>query len=151
MTFQSRAEAFGTLRYRLLQKIKSSVNGCWEWTGAKCSGGYGCLTFEMKMIRAHRASYEEFRGEIPKGMVIDHLCRNRGCINPNHLEVVDNRTNCLRGIGPTAKNFKKTHCPKGHAYKLENIYFVKRGNHFNRLCKTCVLAKEKAKREKWIK
>jgi hypothetical protein len=82
----------------------------------------------------HRVSYEAFKGPIPDGLTIDHLCRNRACVNPEHLEPVTMRVNCLRGESPAAVHARKTHCPKGHEYSAENTYRHK-GNH--RMCKLC--------------
>jgi hypothetical protein len=83
---------------------------------------------------AHRLAYELFVGPIPEGQTIDHLCRNRPCVNPGHLEVVDMRTNLLRGSSPTAQNARKTHCKHGHEFTPENTA-LKQGRY--RICRTC--------------
>jgi hypothetical protein len=88
---------------------------CWNWTGAT-SKGYGLLWMRGRRIRAHRYAWQEKRGPIPDGLQIDHLCRNRRCVKPSHLRVVDQRTNILCGDAPTAQNARKTRCPKGHGY-----------------------------------
>lgn len=95
---------------------------CWLWNGPKNKSGYGYFSFGKQFKRAHRLSYEEVRGEIPKGMVLDHICRIRNCVNPDHLRIVTNAENVLIGIGPTAINARKTHCPQGHEYTKENTY-----------------------------
>ena len=89
-------------------------SGCWEWVGAVTLGGYGkCLDGKRSRL-AHRAMYERHRGPIPKGLVIDHLCRNPSCVNPDHLEVVTQRVNLLRGDSPSWKTFRSGLCIRGH-------------------------------------
>ena len=110
------------------------MSGCWIWGAAENNRGYGLATHNRGMALAHRMSYEMHRGSIPKGLVLDHLCRNRLCCNPDHLQVVTNKVNILRGICPTAINAKKTHCINGHEYTPEN---TKKHIH-GRQCRTCV-------------
>lgn len=93
-------------------------SGCWEWTGSMHAAGYGLFRDRL----AHRISYEVHVGSIPEGLTIDHLCRNRRCVNPLHLEAVTIAVNVLRGESPPARNARKTHCPKGHPYDDENTY-----------------------------
>lgn len=83
---------------------------CIEWTGPRIPGGYGMTGGRP----AHRVAYEAARGPIPDGLVLDHLCRNRGCVNPSHLEPVTHRTNILRGVSPSARNARRTLCDEGH-------------------------------------
>jgi len=85
-------------------------------------------------------------GPIPDGKQLDHLCRNHACVNPSHLEVVSGRENVVRGIGPTAKNAKKTHCVNGHALTPENLY--RHSPAGGRKCKACAIrnAREREKR-----
>jgi hypothetical protein len=115
------------------------VDGHWIWNGCKNLGGYGYFTVGRQVQLAHRASYEAFVGPIPKGLVIDHLCRIRPCVNPEHMEVVTHKTNTLRGVGPAAKNAIKTQCPKGHPFDESNtqMYLNKETGSWARLCKAC--------------
>ena len=115
---------------RFMNKVKKTDN-CWLWTAAK-SNGYGDFGFNGKLVKAHRFSYELFKGDIPEGLTIDHLCRNRACVNPEHLEPVTNKINILRGISFSAINAKKTHCPQGHAYTGVKDYLGRR------ICRTCI-------------
>ena len=107
-------------------------SGCWLWTGPTTKAGYGSLSqpFGKPHLLAHRMSYERFKGPIPEGRELDHLCRVRCCVNPQHLEAVTHKENCQRGI----RGFLTTHCPLGHPYNKENTYFRKRGG---RVCRPC--------------
>lgn len=110
---------------------------CWLWQGV-FRGPYGAIQVGGKgsrMESAHRLAYEFLVGPIPDGLTIDHLCRNRSCVNPAHLEPVTSRENTLRGISPWALNARKTHCRHGHPLSGENLYLhPQRGT---RLCKAC--------------
>jgi len=101
-------------------------NECWVWTGIINEEGYGKISMGRNRIRsAHRESYKAFVGEIPEGKEIDHLCRNRACVNPNHLEAVSHRENVKRGkLGETTKKrqLEKRFCRNGHEYSEENTY-----------------------------
>jgi hypothetical protein len=107
---------------------------CWIWQRPPNSRGYGQIKINKIMHLVHRMSYETFRGIIPKGLQIDHLCRNKLCVNPNHLEVVTLKENVLRGIGITAVNSRKTHCKNGHKFSKENTYIFPNGS---RRCRRC--------------
>lgn len=111
---------------------------CWLWDGP-LDNGYGRFWFNRKTLLCHRVAYEMLIGPIPLGMALDHLCRNRSCVNPEHLEIVTLGENVLRGIGRSAVNARKTHCKNGHEFDAENTYFRKEGN---RECIPCQRASQ---------
>lgn len=122
---------------------------CWPWIASLDMGGYGQINAggaKTMMLAAHRVVYEMLKGPIPEGMVIDHLCRNRACVRPDHMEVVTHRTNILRGTGQSARNAKKTHCKNGHEFTPENTYSgISRNGNPYRHCRTCTLAYQKVR------
>ncbi len=116
---------------------RSDLGPCWVWTGKLSTGargGYGHLRIGNSNPPAHRVAYELLVGPIPAGLVIDHLCRNRACVNPAHLEPVTNRENLLRGVGAPASHARKTHCIHNHEFTPEN---TRLGLNGRRQCRTC--------------
>lgn len=105
---------------------------CWRWVGMKDGTGYG----RYDGAAAHRWAYEFLRADIPAGLFLDHLCRNRWCVNPWHTEPVTNHVNILRGVSFSAVNARKTHCPQGHEYTPENTYLYGPRKAW-RLCRSC--------------
>ena len=117
---------------------KSAEGGCWLWTGTTFSTGYGALWVDGGQKLAHRLSYEMNVGPIPGGRQLDHLCRVRACVNPEHLEPVTIRENLMRGETNAAANAAKTHCPYGHPYDEVNTYVNPSGH---RVCRECSRSK----------
>lgn len=130
---------------RFWSKVDTSGD-CWVWLAGRSSGGYGKfrLSRPRRMVSAHRFSYEQVVRPIPEGLTLDHLCRNRACVNPAHLEPVSHRENILRGETLAAAQVARTHCPKGHPYDAENTY--RAGG--KRYCRECGRAEGRARRAK---
>lgn len=118
--------------------IPEPNSGCFIWTGALNGGGYAMLTQKINGVkrqrRAHRLYYELEKGPIPEGLTLDHLCRVRCCVNPDHLEPVTPVENVMRGESFYARQARRTHCPQGHPYAGENLFFTKKGERKCRIC-----------------
>jgi len=112
-----------------LSLISRRPNGCWLWVGYIGPKGYGRFGHRV----AHRISYELFVGQIPSHLELDHLCRNRACVNPDHLEAVTSRENTLRGANHVAFQARQTHCKRGHEFNSINT----RAYRGRRVCKKC--------------
>ncbi len=110
---------------RFWSKVEiTSLYGCWEWAAGKYWDGYGKFSLNGRKLRAHRVSYELTHSVIPDGLEIDHLCSNRACVNPLHLEVVSRHENYARGrcgAGKSRPYRLKTHCKYGHERTPENV------------------------------
>lgn len=111
------------------------MSGCWLWTSVLHRDGYGLIYISGKRLRAHRVAYEAFVGSIPDGLHLDHKCRTRCCVNPDHLEPVTPRENWRRGAAPSAVASRRTHCPNGHPYEGNNV--VLRAATGWRRCREC--------------
>ena len=125
---------------RIVSKIKlpKSEVDCWEWTACRDTNGYSRIMIKGKSEKAYRAIYERLVGRISKKMVIDHKCRNRGCVNPNHLRVLTLVENIMCGEGAGAKNARKTHCKNGHKLLGKNVRKEKLVNgNIGRRCLIC--------------
>lgn len=125
-----------SLMDRLFARVLVDDNGCWLYTGARTTGGYGSIGLGSRAAGTgytHRVAYEHHVGPIPAGMDLDHLCRVRACCNPEHLEPVTRRTNLMRGETQTKRNATKTHCKRGHEFTPENT----RKDGHGRQCRTC--------------
>lgn len=121
---------------RLRAKTASSPGGCWLWMGSLDEHGYGQAQFRGRLGFAHRVAYTLYRGEIPDGLELDHLCRVTACINPWHLEAVTHKENLRRSpllAEIRAKRLAITHCPHGHPYDVANTYIYKG----RRNCRAC--------------
>lgn len=119
---------------RLAEKFTFDPDGCWRFHGGITGAGYGAMSIGGTQFLAHRVMYELIFGPIAPEFHIDHLCRRRECINPDHMELVTPRVNTLRGVGPSARNATKTHCDYGHEFTPENTY-AWRGR---RRCRACL-------------
>lgn len=131
------------IKDRLLQRMRvDKKTNCWMWQKYISPDGYARTCYQRffpNVTGAHRISYSLFRGPIPEGMVIDHLCRTRSCINPDHMEVVTAIENNRRGIYPTHthRNGRKTHCKRGHPFNKKNTIMVQG----SRQCRACIYKK----------
>jgi len=120
---------------RFFSKIRMCKESkCWEWGAGKTNKGYGFFSMNRSVFRAHRISYHVFKGELDSNLVIDHICRNRACVNPDHLRQVTTKTNVTENSKSlTAIHKAKTHCKRGHEFTPENTYMEKKG----RGCRAC--------------
>ncbi len=120
---------------RILNKI--GFGDCWEWVGSVNPDGYGKVWHEGQMRYAHRVVWEKLIGPILEGLTIDHLCRNRACVNPAHMEPVTLCENLLRGYGVGAINRRKSRCLAGHPFSSENTQVRREKGRMRRVCAQC--------------
>lgn len=141
---------------RFTEKVQINT-GCWLWVGCILKGGYGQGYWDGRKEYAHRISFQIYKGEITEGLQIDHLCRNKTCVNPDHLELVTPKENVLRCMPfrkpfnklMSSANAKKTHCKRGHPLEGENLLMVGKDKTFRgcRACrKACITEWKKARR-----
>lgn len=126
---------------------KGEPNECWNWTGYTVGAGYGVMRVHGKQYLVHRLSYVLHGGTIPSGDTVDHLCFNKVCVNPAHLDTCSLRENQRRAWAIqywTHYNTKKTHCKRGHEFTPENTRELKGGR---RCCRTCVNERQRARRK----
>lgn len=146
----------GDHKARFESRFARADDGCWLWTGRLNNMGYGVFGIGRRIFLAHRVAHELFKGPIPAGLSVDHVCHNsaagcpgglecshRRCVNPDHLEAVSHRTNMLRApLTATGINHRKTHCAKaGHPLSGSNLYLSPRGE---RQCRACRKASKAA-------
>lgn len=159
-------KAMGTPRKpiadRFLAKITKLDSGCWQWNGYTDRAGYGRLRSGGEgspVLYTHRLAYEIYKSRIPEGTELDHLCRNRWCSNPDHLEPVTHQVNMQRGYAavmrerreqPLSKRFtrRRTACRRGHEYSETNTYHDKTGHRF---CRQCRQDRENERKARWYR
>jgi hypothetical protein len=113
---------------RFMDSFRRLPNGCWQWTGALADTRYGTIGIGGRSVLAHRHSFALFKGPIPAGLDVDHLCRNRSCVNPDHLEAVTHLENIRRSL--PAK------CKRGHDWSDPRNWYIRPGNGY-RMCRPC--------------
>ncbi len=119
---------------RFLTKIEFKNTGCWQWVGVKNRHGYGRFWYKGRKIQAHCFSYEFFKGVIPRPLEPDHTCRNRACVNPDHLELVTRSTNNKRGL----LGILHAYCKRGHLMDEANTYIDPKGRRNCRACHSLI-------------
>jgi len=144
---EPRKPSLDALPYPFRRRLAVLSNGCWEWVGVISDQGYGRYWGGNKYVKAHTFSWKFFYGPIASGLELDHTCRNRSCVNPDHLEAVTHRVNVLRGHSPTALNARRKKCVNGHPLSGSNL---NRYKEVHRHCKKCRAARDKRYRREGI-
>lgn len=132
-TTRLRAHPTATPAERILLHVVENSDGCWIWQCHISNSGYGRITLGGKSLYSHRVSYEAFVGLIPSGKEIDHLCRNRACCNPAHLEPVTSQVNVRRGHSPGAIALRRSECDRGHSFADHGV--IRAGRRVCRICR----------------
>lgn len=123
---------------RILGSCVILESGCWQWTGRTDRYGYGRIQSFGQALQAYLVAYEAWRGPVPDGLELDHLCRVRICVNPDHLEAVTKTVNTMRGESSPAVNARKDACIHGHPFDDANTYYATRkSGRVRRQCRTC--------------
>ena len=130
---------------RFSAKYKVDSWGCWIWQAGRTPDGYGGIQIGDRWTMAHRWAYEYWRGKIPEGLELDHLCRKRACVNPYHLEAVTHRVNMMRSVSLAVTNARLTHCKHGHAFEGHNLIRRRNGQ---RDCRACQYRQQRAYQER---
>ena len=140
-----------TIEERFWSKVQPEPNsGCWLWDATIARGGYGHFWSDGRLVYAHRFSYELEHGVIPEDLVLDHLCSVPSCVNPQHLEPVTQQINAQRTVDRGRwhnRHAEKTHCPHGHPYAGDNLYFEGSARRC-RICSRRKAAERRAKKKK---
>lgn len=144
-------EAVGSDHDRFWGVVRDGRDGCVEWMAGKTGHGYGAFyPIGRPQIGAHVWAWVEANGPVPYGLTIDHICRNRACVNHAHMEPVPNGDNVLRGTCPAAENARKTHCIRGHALSGHNLVVVRNARNPERppwrSCRECTNQRKRARR-----
>lgn len=127
-----------TAKERFLKKVAVMDFGCWLWCGGLTDNGYASFSHDNPSKYGYIFSYLTFVGPITSELELDHLCRMRRCVNPEHLEAVPHQVNSLRGESPSALLAGRTHCANGHEFTEENTHYRKRNNGtLARVCRAC--------------
>ena len=137
---------FSRLTARYFSNVVVADNGCWKWVGTSNTHGYGHFHANGRSRLAHRVGYELMVGPIPKGLELDHLCRNRCCVNPEHLEPVTGKENLRRSkLHRGAINSDKKFCNHGHPFDSINTYYRENGSRKCRACHSDAEQKRRAR------
>lgn len=141
--------AFNKVPQRIWQKVVATPSGCWLWTGALDRHGYGKTSFAgQRAALLHRVMYRLLVGPIPEGLTIDHLCRNRNCQQPAHLEAVTKRENTLRGVGSSARHARQTECKRGHSFS-DPANVISKKSKYGRPKRNCRLCHNAGQRSRY--
>lgn len=129
----------------VLLRVVPDPGGCWIWAGRRGRDGYGYIDAGNRAHTAHRYMYEQFVGEVDAALHLDHLCRVRCCVNPEHLEPVTPRENMRRGDGWSGRHARQTHCKHGHPFAGDNLFVRSDGE---RVCRQCSRDRQGRRRTK---